>query len=358
MQIERINLVDGVTLGVVHIEVAGAILAEGQAGPTVVAHEKGGIRAWVALVVARLHAQRLQDLGHLGHQRQRRGLHPAGQAVDAPTAEIAFSDHLVRHLSEGLAISDGPVEAIFFIGKQHHTYRAAWPKACRRPCHQARSRTHDGHASPIVHSPLAQVPGVQMRADQDHFMRQVGAWHLTHDVVGDGRHVTAVVHLNAHAKGFTLGHPCGHHIGIGHRNRESGNGPYPQVVAGGAGVCNALGIARGIGRRAKRGNTTGGAHRPQTESHGAAPRSLHRTIQARPNRAAISAAVACPLGPLVDEDDAAVGACARRVSGFFHQGGQTGILGHLRLNATFGRGDAVAQSGHHQVSRGAKLPRP
>src|SRR5205823_2007455 len=70
-------------------------------------------------------------------------------------------------------------------GEQAEADRAAWRRATTRK--QAGAFEHDAGAGAVVGRPLAEVPGVEVSADDDKLVGFLGALDLADDVVHDDR---------------------------------------------------------------------------------------------------------------------------------------------------------------------------
>ena len=56
-------------------------------------------------------------------RRQRFVAHAAAQAPDGAGAEIALTDELMHDVLVTLAVADGAVKTVLFVGEQHDTQR-------------------------------------------------------------------------------------------------------------------------------------------------------------------------------------------------------------------------------------------
>ena len=330
--------------GVVHVEVVRAVLAELQRWPLEAAHQHSGVGPRCTQVGAHCrpgHAQRRQQLRHAFHQRQRGCVDAPAQLPHTAGAEVAFAHPLVRHGAVTVTIVAGAVEAVFFIAEQHHAHRAA--RALAEALQQPSGGGDDGHAGAVVQRALAQVPAVEMGADEHDLVREVGARHFADHVVRGGVDIALRLQVQLQTQRLALCVQSGHGVGVGHRHGKGRDARHADFIAHGAGVGDAL--ASGGGR---------GADGADGQRQCTAPGGFHGAAPARADRSAIAPPVARAFGFLVDEDDAA----ARALGAVGLERVEVGIPGHVGFDATLGRSHAVAQGQHHQwLLHGRQQPR-
>ena len=221
-----------------------------------------------------------------------------------------------------LGILHGSAYAIFLIRPQHDAHGALWPQAKLE--HQPRSLPRGEATAAVVHRPLANIPRVDVAADDDDLLRLLRSGNLRNDVVRNAVGQSACLHLEPHAERLAAGLHPREHVGV--LQRERGVRDFLYAI----GVRHSAGVRRLHRKRPNRPNQA--RHRP-------GPRRVNCPLRADDHRLAI-------LGERhVEEDDFSLG-----LSGTILEIVKPGDHQHVRHNAFGRRADAAAQAEHRQLA--------
>ncbi len=110
-------------------------------------------------------------------------LFAAGEARgdDATVSGVGLErDGVTRELiAVAFGVGARASEPVLFVGEEHHPHRASRRTLAH---HALRGREHDGDARAVVERAGAEVPRVEVRAEEHQLTREIGARHLAHDV--------------------------------------------------------------------------------------------------------------------------------------------------------------------------------
>ena len=161
----------------VKIEIIGAVLTEAEDRHSGCL-ERDQVRATKAVAVTKLDAQRLQYPPDLAHHRQGGFGHAGPEGPDAAGSEIRFGadDMVPEFILMDLEIGPGPEQPLFLGPEGNHPDGAA--RVFFEPPDQRPGGHRDHHPSTVIDRPGAEIPTVQMAADNHHFLRCLAAGNL------------------------------------------------------------------------------------------------------------------------------------------------------------------------------------
>ena len=256
-------------------------------------------------------------------------LHPPAAAKEAKAGRPEHAGvglDRQRVLGQGrlvpLGVRPCAAHAVLLIRPQHDAHGAPWPQAKLE--HQPRSLPRGEATAAVVHRPLANIPRVDVAADDDDLLRLLRSGDLRNDVPRNAIGQRACLHLEPHAERLAAGLHPREHVGV--LQRERGMRDFLYTI----GVRHAAGVRRLHRERPNRPNQA--RHRP-------GPRRVNCPLRADDHRLAI-------LGERhVEEHDFPFG-----LSGTLREIVKPGDHQHVRSNAFGRRADAAAQAEHRQLA--------
>src|SRR5690606_30543246 len=152
--------------------------------------------------------------------------------------EIGFeADQMIRDLVlVRFAVGVAAPDALFLVGPGDDAHGVARALFARQVGDEFAGRHGDGNAGAVVNGTGAQVPGIQVAADQYHLARVLAAGDFGDDVLAGVFTALTGAEVQLDRDRLAFGQHVFEDVGIGVRERGAGNLPEGDVIAEHAGV--------------------------------------------------------------------------------------------------------------------------
>ena len=139
--------------------------------------------------------------------------------------------HVVEFVAMRARVSGRAEHALFFAGKQHEANRAARDGA--GSVNHARRVNHHRGVAAVVERARAQFPGIEMRAEQDEFVRLFAPANFGDDIFRFYRAGDFVGHVEMNVHRHVVGEKARHAFGVFAREMACGSfsiSPFAEFV--------------------------------------------------------------------------------------------------------------------------------